>query len=610
MSSTPSNHIVADSSATGTPPHHSSRPPPSPNHAGSPTWPRTHRPLRIAILGWARLSSQAWEGSGYNLSASELGRGLVMSGHEVSYLQAGMNYRLRKRKPYIAFREAWGGIRCFDLRNSPNLSPAAANFQNMMAEMASPEETKLVLDWLDEIRAQVVHIHSLEGYGLDLIPAIRRGTVVDRKASPPRPVVVTPHNYWYVCPQVDLLHQEQRVCMDYDGGRRCVGCLPVSDARQVKRRRASWQTREEYFGPYVADVSRRFIASIGPTLRRLRRGKLVEKFIPAPANPDRLVDPELALGFESVTAEQMQSQTDGLVKHDLPLGPGEQPRVLEPSTADTNERFLKADHHLKVLNDYGKRRVAGIESLNAASMITPPSNFLLKAHVAMGLIESKARWVRLGQPHFDQINRRARRSPYYDVSPWDPATANRPLRLGFYGTTRNNKGLEVLLQAIPLLDRTIRQRCQFNIRALGWDWAMRKRMSIYPEVAFAGGYDILQLISSGGDFDVGILPHIWFENSPLVMLEYLHAGKFIIGSNLGGPPDWITPPKNGLLFAAGRADELATHITSLVKGEVRVPSPREIHEVSTLQSYPAHVTEVDGIYQELVEHAMAATEAR
>jgi len=575
------------------------------NHAakegGLPTWPRTKRPLRIAILGWARLSSQSWEGSGYNLSASELGRGLVMSGHEVSYLQAGMNYRLRNRKPHIVFREAWGGIRCFDIRNSPNLSPAAANFQNMHTEMSCPEEAILVLDWLDEIRAQVVHIHSLEGYGLDLISAIRRGTIGTRTVnSPERPVVVTPHNYWYVCPQVDLLHQEQRVCMDYDGGRRCVGCLPASDAAKVKRSRASRQTMEENFGPYIAEVASRFKASIKPMLKRLRKGSVIQKYIPGPANPDRLVDPELALGFETVKAEQMTSESDGQVKHDLPLGPGEQPRVLEPCTADTNERFLAGDHHLKVLNDYGKRRVAGIEALNAASLVTPPSRFLLRAHVTMGLIESKGRWVRLGQPHFDQINRRARRSPYYDVSPWEPKTANRPLRLGFYGTTRNNKGLEVLLQAIPLLDRKIRQRCQFNIRALGWDWPMRKRMSIYPEVAFAGGYDILQLISAGGDFDVGILPHIWFENSPLVMLEYLHAGKFIIASNLGGPPDWITPMKNGLLFAAGRSDELASHITSVVTGEVRVPSPREVHEASTLQSYPAHVTEVDGIYQELV----------
>jgi glycosyltransferase involved in cell wall biosynthesis len=219
----------------------------------------------------------------------------------------------------------------------------------------------------------------------------------------------------------------------------------------------------------------------------------------------------------------------------------------------------------------------------------------------MGVTESKLRWVRLGQPHFDQINRKARRSPFYDLRPWDLATATRPLRFGFYGTVRNNKGLEVLLQAIPLLQTVIRQRCQFIIRALGWDWPLRKRLSAYPEVSFAGGYDLLQLIASAGDYDVGVLPHIWFENSPLVMLEHLHAGKFVIASRLGGPADFITPEKNGLLFAAGRPDELAACITCVVKGEVVLPSPREIHQASLLQSYPAHVMEVQGIYRELLE---------
>ncbi|MGE4197615.1 MAG: glycosyltransferase [Phycisphaerales bacterium] len=584
--------------------------------AEAPAWFRTARPRRVAILGWARLSAQAWEGSGYNLSASELARGLAMAGHEVSYLQSGMTYRGWRRKPSIVHRETWGGVRCFDLRNSPNLSPAASNFDNMNTEMSCPAESALVLDWLDQIGSELVHIHSLEGYGLDLIAAIRRGRGGGGGGG--RPVVVTPHNYWYVCPQVDLLYREHSVCMDYDGGRRCVGCLPAVDARQTQRRRARRQSIEELFGPYVSEVARRFKKSLKPTLRRVMQGKFVERWKPGPPNPDRLVDPELAIGYETVTGEShLESNPGGLVRHDWRIEKGEGPRELSACTPDMNERFVRSTHHLTVLNNYGRRRVAGIDALNAASLVTPPSRFLLRAHVSMGLIESKARWVRLGQPHFDQINRRARRSPFYEVSPWDPKSSTRALRLGFYGTTRNNKGLEVLLQAIPLLDPRIRQRCQFNIRALGNDWPMRKRMCMYPEVSFAGGYDLLQLISSAGEFDVGILPHIWFENSPLVMLEYLHAGKFTIASNLGGPPDWIKPPKNGLLFAAGRPDELASHMTSVVTGVVRVPSPREVHEASAegLQSYPGHVREVDAVYQELLsrgeedEAAAGATRA-
>src|SRR6185295_17593838 len=102
-----------------------------------PGWPTTNRPLRIAILGWARLSLQAREGSGYNLSASELAAGLAMSGHRVSYLRSGMDYSFTGR-PHVRPFEVWRGVECSDFYNSRNLSPASSNFRNMPGEIASP----------------------------------------------------------------------------------------------------------------------------------------------------------------------------------------------------------------------------------------------------------------------------------------------------------------------------------------------------------------------------------------------------------------------------------------------------------------------------------------
>jgi glycosyltransferase involved in cell wall biosynthesis len=266
---------------------------------------------------------------------------------------------------------------------------------------------------------------------------------------------------------------------------------------------------------------------------------------------------------------------------------------------DQNESFLRADHHLTVLNEYGQRRRDGADALNLASLVIPPSDFVRRVYVRMGVRDGVTRVVRLGQPHFDQINRRTRRSPFYTARPWDPATATRPLRFGFFGAMRSSKGIDVLCEAIPLLSREVRQRCQIHIRAQGFDWPLRKKLSLFPEVSFSGGYDLLQLIGSGGEYDVGLLPHVWFENSPLVLLEHLHAGKFVVCSRLGGPVEWVDPPRNGLMFAGGHPDELAACMTRLVTGEVAIPSPREIHAATPLlQSYPDHVREVESVYRE------------
>lgn len=564
------------------------------NHATNsapPGWKRTERPLRIALLGWARLSFQGSQGSGYNLSASELAAGLAMSGHEVSYLASGRRYDLRPRMR-IAATERWRGIECFDLFNSPNVSPASYNFQNMAVETSHPGQTRLVVSWLASRSIQVVHVHSLEGFPLELIGAIRDAGM---------PVIVTPHNYWYACPQVDLMQDEVRICRDYEGGRKCEGCIRSRPASSARLKRRFGQTFEALVGQGVSSLARRAGKEIPDRIR-----ELIGRLPPEMPNA-REPDPEIALGFDA-------GESDGLIRHNFVAERGDGRRKPVGSTSiDENESFLRADHHLQVLNQYGRRRVDGVAALNHASLVIPPSDFVRRVYVRMGLDESRGRVVRLGQPHFDQINRRARRSPYYGVRPWDPRTARRPLRFGFFGAMRPSKGIDVLCEAIPLLPPAIRQRCQFHIRAQGYDWPLRKKLSFYPEVSFSGGYDLLQLIGAGNEYDVGILPHVWFENSPLVLLEHLHAGKFVVSSRLGGPVEWIHPPANGMLIPGGQPAHLAEAIGSLVSGEVAVPSPREIHEATPiLQSYPGHIAQVEGIYREALglppEAATAAPE--
>ncbi len=566
-----------------------------PDHPG---WFRTPRPLGVAVLGWADLSLQAAEGSGYNLSASELASGLALIGHRVHYLAAGRRYGIR---PWMHLRRAgtWRAVECWDLVNSPNLSPAATNFRNMARELSCARETRTVLRWLDRIAADIVHIHSLEGFPIDLVGAIR---------DTGRPVVVTPHNYWYICPQVDLLQGGTRPCTDYDEGRACQRCVQAAPPWAARLGRRVEGSVRAAMGRTAAGLVRHAYRSA-----RRRLGFRLDGLDPTSLTPPQ-PDPEAAQGFDPGGPEH-----PGTFDHGLRLLPAEKPPDVGASPLDQNERFLGLPFPLPVRNPniYARRRLAGIAALNRASLVTPPSRFVLDTYVRMGLDRGRGRVVRLGQPHFDQIHRRVRRSPHYALRPWSPA-APRPCRFAFFGTVRPSKGLEVVARAVPLLPREVRSRCHFVIRAAGGDWVYRKRLSPFPEVSFLGGYDLLQLLAAGDEYDVGLLPHVWFENSPLVLLEHLHAGKLVVASRLGGPPEWLVEPPppdptdrpwprhegelryNGLLVPAGDPSALAGAIARIVRGEVPLPSPREIHAVSSLRSYPDHLREVDACYRELI----------
>lgn len=558
---------------------------PQSTYPAPPGWRVTDDPLRIGIIGWARLSNQAREGSGYNLSASELASGLSLTGHKVFGLASGVRYSI---VPGVRLRpgKVWRGIECSEVVNSPQVAPSITNFSNAPRDVSVPSVTRVVIRWLEANRIQVVHIHSLEGYGFDLIDAIE---------SSGRPVVATLHNYWFVCPQVDLFYNEKGVCTDYEGGQRCLSCVRKRPAGQERLKRIVFQSVWSLGGPRVAQAVKAGAKNI------------VERTRSAPASngngrPVRPPDPELASGFDV-----SDDPYDGCIEH-LPPVPGIELPSPDLMPMDENERILGADHHLTVLNDYGKRRQGGAEALSGASLVTPPSDFLRRVHVAMGVDESKTRTVRLGQPHFDQLNRRARRTPYYRSRPWT-AESPGPLRIGFFGTTRANKGFEVFVRAVEALEGDVRRRCQFQLHVMGWDTPYKRRLARFPEVSYMGGYDLIQLIGAGGEYHVGVLSHVWLENSPLVLLEHLHAGKFVISSRLGGPPEWIVQPGesdehplgNGLMFAGGDHAGLAASIARIVRGDVILPSSAEVHATTgNLQSYPGHIEEVESIYRELL----------
>ncbi len=93
-------------------------------------------PLRVVILGWACLSLQAREGSGYNLCVTEVAAGLAGAGHRIYYLRSGIDYSVRPGM-WIKPREVWRGISCFDYVNSPNLASANCNFKNVRSQVNS-----------------------------------------------------------------------------------------------------------------------------------------------------------------------------------------------------------------------------------------------------------------------------------------------------------------------------------------------------------------------------------------------------------------------------------------------------------------------------------------
>lgn len=512
--------------------------------------------LTIAMIGWARLSMGPADGGGLNQVVTQLADELVQRGHKVLYLRSGHRYSLR-RGMRLEPLETWRGVECFDVVNSPNLSAGSHNFENLGEQVASSSHSSLIAKFLKDRGVDVLHIHVFEGIAFDLVGIVKREARI--------PVVVTPHNYMALCPQIDLLHQERRVCDDYDGGRKCAGCLKVPDFRWEKRRRARLHSLRSVLGSGVYDSIKPIGAGLVHSVSRWLPKASARRSFEVPSTPG----------------------TD-FAEH---LSPGE-PLAHERLLANT-------DRHLVVLCDAGKRRGAGIAALNLADRVLAPGAYLKRVHESMGVNPAVLRHVPLGLRHLDDLRESTRRSESFDRVPWR-ASDPRPLRLVYFGNCWVNKGLAILVEAVERLDAATLARIELDIHASGDDRPFRMRLRARSEVRFHGAYTPADLGPALERADAGVFPGIALENSPIVILEMLTAGRFVIASKRGAMEGFIREGVNGTLFNPGDPVALAAAITRVAHGVIPLPTRRAVQEASQSRTLKEFVDEVEGTYVEVV----------
>jgi glycosyltransferase involved in cell wall biosynthesis len=97
-----------------------------------------------------------------------------------------------------------------------------------------------------------------------------------------------------------------------------------------------------------------------------------------------------------------------------------------------------------------------------------------------------------------------------------------------------------------------------------------------------------------------ILPSVWYENMPYVMLEALGAGRPVIASRLGGIVERITDGVNGSLFEAGDAQSLVEQMSRLETTDSTALSRRAYASIADLTP-EQYLTTLEQIYTGLVE---------
>ena len=119
-----------------------------------------------------------------------------------------------------------------------------------------------------------------------------------------------------------------------------------------------------------------------------------------------------------------------------------------------------------------------------------------------------------------------------------------------------------------------------------------------PTITFAGPYPNTEVGQVLNGLDVTVVPSVWYENRPAVILEAFATGTPVIAARIGGITELVQHGQNGLLFEVGSEAELAEQLQRLLDEPDLLAKLRDgIQPVPTVED---EVATLVSLYRELL----------
>lgn len=151
------------------------------------------------------------------------------------------------------------------------------------------------------------------------------------------------------------------------------------------------------------------------------------------------------------------------------------------------------------------------------------------------------------------------------------ATPRGEWTLGMVALFRPRKGLEVLLETLAELRSRGRE---IRLRAVGTFETPEYHASVMDQVEHLGLQDMIDWRGFQTDvtaelarMDLFVLPSLFGEGLPMVVLEAMAAGVPVIGTKVEGVPEAIRDELDGILAMPGDSCDLARALTRILDGE-------------------------------------------
>jgi len=169
-----------------------------------------------------------------------------------------------------------------------------------------------------------------------------------------------------------------------------------------------------------------------------------------------------------------------------------------------------------------------------------------------------------------------------------------PVVFGYLTGESYLKGYEVILDAFSRLDQN-----KAKLVAYGFDKAKHFRDKYrHLNAEFHKSYHPARLNEIMSSIDIGLVPSIWEEVFGIVGIEFLSAGVPVIGSNIGGIPEWLIDGENGFLVKMADSQDLFNRMAQVVNSPGLI---RELQKnIKPWKTMDEHAGEMLDLYNKLI----------
>ncbi len=482
----------------------------------------TTDPLRVLYYNWVDCLDPQRRGGGVTVYQANLRNHLADDPRiEAHFLSSGVSHDLVNTLPRL---NTLGPAR-YEIVNSGVLAPSPLSYRSPHQISHAPTTACFAEVLRRHGPFDVVHFNGLEGVPIDVLEL--------RAAFPDTRFILSLHNYYPFCPQVNLWYEHgQSHCDDFDQGRKCVQCPQEALSEAAARKAYATATGLRRFGimpdSWAYDILfRKTTRALRRSLRALRRAKA--------------------------------SST--------PKAPAARPGLAP--------QFLA-------------RRQQAVESINRhCDRVLCVSQRVEAIAVHHGIDPDLTQAQYIGTDHAMRFEQ---------TQPRPLPVKGAPLTLGYLGYMRDDKGFAFLMRALAEQPPEVLTRLRLVIaapKAPGPYYAAM--MALKPQVAaleWIDGYAQSDLDAILAQVDLGVVPVLWEDNLPQVAIE-MHARRIpMLTSDRGGAQE--LGGTDVLTFRSGDVGDFGAKLAHVLDGDFDSLSYWQAaqHPVSM----PAHIEALHSLY--------------